>query len=216
MTEQQWLTHGHPTSRVHFLEGKTSDRKLRLHACACARWTWSGPPDVRCMIAVETAERFADGQATIEELAETYRPARRVSIEWARQHPGTPGQYPLIAPADAASRSAFDAAHTGSLDAGWKEAEFNPASADYAALADLARCVFGNPFRPAALDPDWSSAAVVSLAREIYDSRAFGLLPTLADSLVAAGCNDADIQFHCRTDRLHARGCWVVDLLGRQ
>lgn len=214
MTESQWLAHDYPPGMVHFLKGATTDRKLRLFACACARWTWDGPPDVRCLLAVETAEQFADGQATAADLAAAYRPARRVSIEWGRVHPDDPRVYVLIAPGDAAARSAFGAALTGSLDAGWsyRGMAYSSESPGYAALAGLARCVFGNPFCPVPLSPGWCSPAVVALARAIYDGRAFERLPELAAVLSAAGCDDPDILDHCRGG-LHARGCWVIDLL---
>jgi hypothetical protein len=38
-------------------------------------------------------------------------------------------------------------------------------------------------------------------------------MPFLADALEAAGCPSADLIDHCRWEREHARGCWVVDLL---
>ena len=80
----------------------------------------------------------------------------------------------------------------------------------------LIRCLFGNPFRPAAFDPCWRTEAVASLARGIYDERAFDRLPVLADAPEDAGCADAAVLAHCRGDGPHARGCWVVDaVLGR-
>lgn len=78
---------------------------------------------------------------------------------------------------------------------------------------DYLRDVFGNPFRPAALDPSWLTAAVVGLARGVYDDRTFDRLPVLGDALEDAGCTDADILAHCRRDGPHVRGCWAVDLL---
>jgi hypothetical protein len=76
--------------------------------------------------------------------------------------------------------------------------------------------IMGNPFRRVVVDASWRSwndGAVVELAREIYEERAFDRLPLLGDLLEAAGCADADILGHCRTPGEHARGCWVVDLL---
>jgi hypothetical protein len=50
----------------------------------------------------------------------------------------------------------------------------------------------------------------------MYDTRDFSGMPILADALQEAGCDDADIQDHCRGNRPHVRGCWVVDqLLGK-
>jgi hypothetical protein len=52
-----------------------------------------------------------------------------------------------------------------------------------------------------------------ALAEVICEERAFDRMPLLTDALEAAGCPNADLIEHCRSDRGHARGCWVVDLL---
>jgi hypothetical protein len=77
----------------------------------------------------------------------------------------------------------------------------------------LIRDIFGNPFRPVKADATWLTPSVVALGQAIYDERAFGRLPELADALVVAGCDDNDILTHCRSDGPHVRGCWVVDLV---
>jgi hypothetical protein len=78
---------------------------------------------------------------------------------------------------------------------------------------DLLRDIFGNPFRPAAIDPRWLTSTAVSLAGAIYEERAFDRLPILADALEDAGCDNADILTHLRGEGPHARGCWAVDLV---
>ncbi|OWK40938.1 hypothetical protein FRUB_04830 [Fimbriiglobus ruber] len=80
-------------------------------------------------------------------------------------------------------------------------------------MACLVREIFGNPFRPAVADQIWLSFTVTALARQIYDSFDFSLMPILADALQDAGCDNEDILAHCRSDGPHVRGCWVVDLL---
>ncbi|WP_232069866.1 hypothetical protein [Gemmata massiliana] len=82
---------------------------------------------------------------------------------------------------------------------------------------DLLRDIFGNPFRPVAFSASWRTDAVVSLARQMYESRDFGAMPILADALQDAGCDNDDILNHCRAPGEHVRGCWVVDLvLGKE
>jgi hypothetical protein len=79
----------------------------------------------------------------------------------------------------------------------------------------LLRDIFGNPFRPVALDPawlTWHDGLLVSMARRMYDSRDFTDMPILADALEEAGCSDQDILAHCRQPGEHVRGCWIVDL----
>jgi hypothetical protein len=91
------------------------------------------------------------------------------------------------------------------------------------AQAKLLHDLFGNPFRPAAVDPAWlawEGGTIVTLARAIYDER---LLPSgrldptrlavLADALEEAGCRDGDVLGHCRRPAEHVRGCWLIDLL---
>ena len=86
--------------------------------------------------------------------------------------------------------------------------------------AKLFRDIFGNSFRPVAVDPDWlawNHGTVSGIARHIYDDRAFDDLPILADALEDAGCTNADVLNHCRGGGEHVRGCWVVDLvLGKE
>lgn len=67
-------------------------------------------------------------------------------------------------------------------------------------------------------DPAWLTDTVLSLAKQMDDTREFGALPILADALQEAGCENEAILDHCR-DRTaaHAHGCWVVDLvLGKE
>ena len=86
------------------------------------------------------------------------------------------------------------------------------------------RCMFGNPFHPVPIDPVWLTPTVLGLAQAIYDNRILPVgtldptrLAVLADALEDAGCANADILDHCRSEGPHIRGCWVVDLiLGKQ
>lgn len=68
MTEAEWLECVDPRKMLPLLRGKASDRNLRLFTTACARLVWEGMTDRDMKRAVETAERFADGLATSEEL----------------------------------------------------------------------------------------------------------------------------------------------------
>jgi hypothetical protein len=81
----------------------------------------------------------------------------------------------------------------------------------------LLREIFGNPFRPVALDPTWLTSTVTALAKQMYESGDFSSMPVLADALQDAGCDNADVLDHCRGPGPHVRGCWVVDLvLGKE
>jgi hypothetical protein len=87
----------------------------------------------------------------------------------------------------------------------------------------LLRDIFGNPFRPIAIDPawlTWHEATIPRLAQAIYESRELpsGNLDTtrlaiLADALEEAGCADVSVLEHLRSKGPHVRGCHVIDLL---
>jgi len=80
-------------------------------------------------------------------------------------------------------------------------------------LSHSARCIFGNPFRPVTLEPSWLTSTVLTLAEGIYAERAFDRVPVLADALQDAGCENPDVLDHCRSETVHTRGCWALDLL---
>ena len=76
------------------------------------------------------------------------------------------------------------------------------------AQAVLARCIFGNPFRPASPRPFPSH--VVGLAEACYAAfpEVSDQFLILADALIELGEETA--ATHCR-ELLHAKGCHVVD-----
>src|SRR5262245_48112473 len=61
MTEAEWLHCGSPEQLLDHLDGRVSERKGRLFACACCRRIWEALDDPRSQAGVEAAERFADG-----------------------------------------------------------------------------------------------------------------------------------------------------------
>jgi hypothetical protein len=82
--------------------------------------------------------------------------------------------------------------------------------------ADLLREVFGDPFRPAAVDPvwrRWNGGCVRKLAQGIYENRAFDELPILADAVEEAGCHHAGLLAHLRSPGPHVLGCCALDVV---
>jgi hypothetical protein len=140
---------------------------------------------------------------------------------------GDPGGSAFIAAADNIEPGdAADAAHIAAKTVAWAVAMDRNPNADAldeeaeatecAAQCRLVRHIFGNPFRPVAVDPSWLTPAVTKLARAVYDDRAFDRVPELADTLERAGCTNTDILAHCRQPGEHVRGCWAVDLILRK
>jgi hypothetical protein len=69
MIEAEWLACTDPREMLKSLGDNTSDRVLRLFACACCRRIWPLLSDARSRQAVEVVERYAEGLAGEEELA---------------------------------------------------------------------------------------------------------------------------------------------------
>ncbi len=217
MTEDQWLTTTRPYDLTYH-KACLSDRKRRLLSCACARRVLDLVPDARYAAAVDTAERYADGLATQDEMRATRRLMNRL---WTERNFTEAGNHAATAALATLTRSPVGAVHGLETAAAARAAEARPRwDAGHAEETRfqclLARDVFANPFRPVVARPGWLTPTVLALARGIYADRAFHRLPVLADALEEAGCGQPDLLGHCRGDGPHVPGCWLIDLLLRK
>jgi hypothetical protein len=78
MTENEWQSCADPTPMLEFLQGRTSDRKLHLFACACCRRLLALVPNPVIRQVVEFGERDADDLAGPLESSE----AERAAVSW--------------------------------------------------------------------------------------------------------------------------------------
>ncbi|QEG27365.1 hypothetical protein GobsT_21190 [Gemmata obscuriglobus] len=221
MTEEEWLACNDPGALIPLSWERNQKRKVRLFGCACCRRIWELLIHPTSRSAVEIAERYAEGNAERSELDRAAEGARRAS-ELA--HNGGEPFSSLVYARPGAYESAAHAAYTlarPSRPAGWPlMRETAEAASDAAGRVTeraeqiaLVRDIFGNPFRPISLAPEWRTPTAVALALRMYDARNFDAMPILADALQDAGCENGDILNHCRGNQPHVRGCWVVDLI---
>jgi hypothetical protein len=229
MTESEWLACVDPQTMLEFLRAKATDRKLRLFAVAVSRRFLLLTHDQRVSEALDIAEQFADGLIGDMERSNARRAAQQAAqVRGVVARPVAPKWERRAASLSyyAAARQAMEAAwNIPSLAVEvlvWREGGYN--TCDWQAIkthegviqSNLLRDIFGNPFRQTRLDPswlNWNEGTVVNLAQTIYEERAFGLLPVLADALEDAGCTSDELLAHCRRPGQHVRGCWVIDLL---
>jgi hypothetical protein len=202
---------------------RAGERKLRLFGVACCKHIhhWSKLPLISDTI--NATEKFADDDISADELHDLQQAVEVVG------YPPREGSLPSAAFDSLPLRLARAASLIARFDDSWPYVNdlwevlhqigvYNPETteelANANATATLLRDIFGNPFRPVLLDRSWLTSDVVTLARGIYDERAFDRMPILADALQDAGCTSDEILNHCRdTNAMHVRGCWVVDLL---
>jgi hypothetical protein len=249
MTEADWLCSTDPQAMLAFLQetGRTGDRKFRLFASACCRRIWhlladetdlghgDGSADLkRCRDAVALAERFADGQATDQDLAAmTVYPRPALYAKDAAMEAAEVKLNPHDVAADAAEAAGMDSAallQRRLFPTGYKPSPQNKVlltqietecervvALEERSQCSLLRCLFGNPFRPPPpLPASCLTPTVTSLATTMYEQRSFARLPELADALAAAGCTEAEVLEHLRGKGPHARGCWALDaVLGK-
>jgi hypothetical protein len=222
MTEAEWLACEDPTPMLKFLQDKVSNRKLRHFLIMGARNVLPSAADADMVEALVVAERFADGTASRRDLTRA-RTALKV------QHPARAKRWPLLysdhirsVPAWHATRElVVRAAREGAGCCAWSSTRQMFAGSlsmsypdrELATQANFLRDIFGNPFRPVSVDPSWLTSTVISLARQMYESRDFSPMPILADALQDTGCDNTQILDHCRGEGVHVRGCLVVDLV---
>lgn len=191
-------------------------RLVILAACAFARSVEHLLTDQRSRDAIQTAERFADGQATAEEV-------RAVSsAAWAAREPAAQPEGAWVATwavsvaaavaaaADAAViiAEAARAARAASAAVGVVEkAASNAAWAEAAELAEVANQAVLDCLLPPRIESTFPPH-VKGLATLIYEKRDWPLMLVLADALEELGYTD--FAQHCRQP-IHARGCHVLD-----
>jgi hypothetical protein len=177
MNRVDWETSDFPKEMLEFVQSRTTDRKMRLFACACCRRFWDSLPDPRSRHFVETVERFADGLETDASLDESHFAAQEVVKETSdtvAYGVCATCEYQHAMRGVTAERAATLMAHRSSegVDSEWNE------------QARILRDILGPlPFQPISLNPLWLTATVTGLAATIYDERAFENLPLLADAL---------------------------------
>ena len=200
--------------------------------------------------AVEIAERYADGMATEEELRHAYSNAIRATgaesaTPWVRGVPCNVSEpsreFHTVQLLQRATRSGISTALQATLLREIVGNPFRPVSLPRTPPKRIGR--FGRGMTPSGLCP-WlthDDGKVAKITRVIYNSRAWDMMPMLADALEEAGCDNDEILLHCQEGHnscpvsyphmphdccdgspsprpsRHVRGCWVIDLLtGRE
>jgi hypothetical protein len=207
-------------------------RKALLIASACCRRIWHLLVEPSSRQLVEAIERYADDKAVSSEVTAAFD----LLLEAANKHAfALPYEAPLRAAAvltiedvkkvssDAATAFATSCwVHLSdkeyeSMDEttyqAFRDFQSHASAFEQALQCELIREIVGNPYQPISFDSAWNTPLTTSLAQKIYSERSFSELPLLAEALEAAGCRELSLLGHCRSDKMHVRGCWVLDLL---
>jgi hypothetical protein len=226
MIEAEWLSCADPKAMLEFLQGKASDRKLRLFAVACCRAVWPWMSNERFRRGVELMEAHAETAFPEDQLESLQQEVAEAHNAISNREPGWNEPDYLAAsmavdavwyaPDLAADRILAKYIHAVKLMLGERyEAAF---------VGRVLLELFGNPFRPSPPLPHsvlaWNDWAVRRIAEDIYDTSRLpdgtpdnARLLILADALEDAGCTDSTILDHLRGPGPHVRGCFVLDHL---
>jgi hypothetical protein len=204
------------SSLVSRVAAQATPRQLRLFAVACCRLVWDRMTSEASRTAVEVAERFADGLATVADLDAVRRPAYQVRGAGDLRN----------LPAEAAQRDSGNAARMAAhvLSYAARDDRIGQllvlldvfGNTPFRGLTNRDCDIHGNDFQGVRFVPEWRTTTVRAIAEGIYVSHDFSGMPVLADALEESGCDHPSVLAHCRSCRPHYRGCWVLDgLLAR-
>jgi hypothetical protein len=233
MTEAEWLEGTDPQKMLAFLQGKASDRKLRLFAVACCRSSWRFLDGRWALPAVDVAERLADGSAGEEERARAarefgkYYAAASQSVAesdmmadeaWSSGEPAADltDMYAVLDLHLACSQSLQPEPRPDEvlrhiqqarrlLENGTAGGTPGIGALVGPYVVSLIRCIFGNPFRPATPDTVWLA----------WQDRTIPKLAQAAydDRTLPAGVLDLS-RLAILADALEEAGCHDTDILG--
>jgi hypothetical protein len=207
-------------------------RKRRLFACACCRRVWpllEGP----ARAAVEAAERFADGEATEDELRAASRSAeeagrgltraanvataaalaagRFFDVRFSASHVASDGGFTrpadlIVYAMERADDPALAFAQVGTTTPlrGRRGRRSAAQSAEQSAQCGLLRCLFGNPFQSVTVDPAWLAGNGGAVAK--LAQAAYDQRSLHSGELDAA-------RLAVLADALEVAGCSVTDIL---
>lgn len=206
-------------SRVAWLDANLpDDRVQRLFAVACASrclpaWEEKYPDDLRPREAIETAEWFADLARPTE--------GDRKKLAWAAGAARAAAWAAVVAAGAAGAAEAAEAAWEAVAAGAARAAVVAARAAAWEAVAAWAAerlsqsRILTLTLPLSGWDQRWESDNARGIASAMYDDRAWGRTPILADALQDEGCEHwiLDTLRDPRSPNMMFRGVWIVDKL---
>jgi hypothetical protein len=178
VNEAEWLGCNDPQKMLEALQtaGTTSDRKLRLFACACCRRVWHCLAGRRCRDLVQLAEDFADDVVTEEAMVSAWQ---SIVADLARRNVDTDAHHAVGGTAFTKREmppgygpDTWPVAYVKYATRRVVRLSANP-EAELVAQSAALRCLFGNPLQPPPLLPlavmAWEDGTVVKIAHAAYE-----------------------------------------------
>ena len=214
MTESEWLQCSTPEPLLEFSRPRLNERKLRLFACACCRHIMHLLTDDGSRAAVDVAERFADGNASRQELEAAWQGATTVAqlAEPEQRYAALAAVScaalgNLFSAAGAVCSAASAAVRTAAED---ERAATRLWHAERKGQAALLRDLVRNPFLPDTL-PLRLPPTAGEMAEAMYagQDRSEDLYELLMDE------RNRELALHFKSPG-HLKGCWAIDFILRR
>jgi hypothetical protein len=201
MTDADWFAADAPEPLIAHLRSRPradDGRSIFLYATACYRLNWDDhDPAIRAVFEMLEARvrhpgGIASARSAIQPILSLFAGDPTGALTQAVALSGA-GAWNLATMATQATR---------------------PLGATAALQADLLREFHPPPsWSNDALRPEWRSATLNALVRQVAAFDDFHLLPLVADVLADAGCTDDRVLSHARHAGGHRYGCWLVTAL---
>lgn len=197
---------------LEYIQSHTTDRKMRLFACACSRRYWNKYPDDRCREFIIAIERFADGLESDASVDKAYFAAEEVVKTGSNDlADALLALYSVCGVHEYQDRiRGILAERVATLLA--RDSSIGIDAERHAQIHILKDIIGPLPFIHGTTISLPSHPELKQFASTMYDSADFSALPQFSTLLAAHGCSDSRILSHCQSSQPHSKGCWVIDL----
>jgi hypothetical protein len=200
-------------------------RKWRLYAVHCCQVIYPLLTRDAVRQALQTAEAYADGLASPEQLREGWLAVRQ-ALNSTPLRSRWESALTAVLHATTVELRSWDVEHLSFVieetlrGEGIVPLKASPQSSQRELLAERQRecAILRDLFNPVLppIDPSWllwEDGQIPQLAQAIYQEGRFEAMPVLADALEEAGCDEQALLDHARLPAEHFKGCWLLDAL---
>lgn len=214
ITEEEWLACREPRLLIDAYQA--TDRKLRLFACACCHRATPNEylNHENWMSDIALGEAVADGVLPKSVLLEN----DGCWASWTSAERGAQLAATFVGGEDPEEQAAQAEIFRDLVGNPWRKSPLPWKRSVYSIDGNGSAAHDNTGITVVEYHCDWLSPTVRNLTGIVYGNRKDGeldkfLLKNIADALEDAGCNHEQLLGHLRSDGLHYKGCWAVDLL---
>lgn len=196
---EQWMNSTDPKAMLKMIPN-VSDRKLRLFGVACCRQT--KPRDSRQLFADRYERQGVDGVPDRQWASNwcsdvILTVSKELRANLLREILGNPFRSKVCLQCNGLGYLTSKSGHGAFNDQGFWDWGLKVKKPHTIPCRCSPKGIFLDPIT---IDPRWRNSTVVGLSQRIYDDNRWDLMPLIADALMDASCNNAEILEHCKNE----------------